>query len=70
VIEIECYNLDGQDFSGHMPLAWAVHNKNAGDVKTLLDREGVNTSKPCNRGQTLLLIAARGEYEEVVKILL
>jgi len=70
VIEMGCYNIDGEDFSGYMLLAWALHNKNAGEVKALLDREGVNSSKSCNRGRTLLLIAARGGYEEVVKILL
>ena len=50
LIGMGCYDIDGGDFSGCTPLAWAAHNGHAGVVKTLLEWEEVNPDKPDNCG--------------------
>ena len=70
LIGMGCYDIDGGDFSGHTPLAWAAQNGHAGVVKTLLEWEEVNLDKPDNYGSTPLTHAARFGHEGVVKILL
>ena len=70
LIEMGCFDVNGRDFSGCTPLAWAAHNGHEGVVKILLRREAVNPDKPVNYGQTPLSRAAQNGHEGVVKILL
>jgi len=49
LIEEGCYDIDGGDFSGCTPLAWAVRNGHEEVVKVLLGWEEVNPNKPHNR---------------------
>jgi len=70
LIGMGCYDINGGDFSGRTPLAWAAHNGHAGVVKTLLEWEEVDPDKPNNYGRTPLTHAARFGHERVVKILL
>jgi len=70
LIEMRCYDIDGGDFSGCTPLAWAAHNGHAGVVKTLLEWEEVNPDMPGNKCRTPLSYAALQGREGVVKILL
>ena len=70
LIEMECYDINGGDFCGIAPLAWAAGNGHEGVVKNLLGQEEVNPDKPDNDGWTPLSHAASGGHEGVVKILL
>ena len=70
LIGMGCYDIDGGDFFGRTPLAWAAHNGHAGVAKTLLEREEVDPDKADNDGRTPLTYAAGKGHEEVVKILL
>jgi len=70
LVEMDCYGINEEDFSGGGPLAWAARNGHEEAVKVLLGQEEVNPDKPDNDGRTPLLYAARDGHEEVVKILL
>ena len=70
LIELGCYDINGEDFLGRTPLAWAAYNGHEGVVEILLGREGVNPKKPDKFGRTPLLHAAKCGHEGVVKILL
>ena len=70
LIEMECYDINEGDFSGHGPLAWAARNGHEEVVKILLRRREINPDKPGNNGQTPLSFAAECGHEGVVKILL
>ena len=70
LIEMGCYDINGGDFSGCAPLAWAAHNGHEGVVKILLGQEEINPDKPDNKGRTPLSWAAWKGRESVVKILL
>jgi len=70
LIELGCYDINGKDFWGFTPLAWAAHNGHDETVKLLLGREEVNPGKPDRYGQTLLSLAAENGHKGVVKILL
>jgi len=70
LIQIGCYDIDGGDFSGFTPLAWAAHNGHEEVVKTLLGWEEVSPDKPGNRGKTPLIHASSSGHRGVVKILL
>ena len=70
LIGMGCHDIDGADFSGRTPLAWAAHNGHAGVVKALLEWEEVNPDKADNNGRAPLLLTAGGGHEEMVKILL
>jgi len=63
-------DINGRDFSGLTPLAWAARNGHDGMVKMLLEREAVDPDKPDNSGQTPLSRAAGKGNEGVVQILL
>jgi len=67
--EMGCYDIDGGDFSGYTPLAWATH-AHEDVVKILLGSEEVNPDKPDNNSETPLSHTARGGHEGVVKLLL
>jgi len=58
LIEMGCHDIDGGDFSGCTPLAWAAHGGRAGVVGVLLEREEVNPDQPNSDGWTPLLYAA------------
>jgi len=68
--EMGCYDIDGGDFSGYTPLAWATHNAHEDVVKILLGSEEVNPDKPDNSDKIPLLHAAWSGHEGVLKILL
>ena len=70
LIEIECFDINGVDFSGCTPLAWAAWNGHEGALKLLLGREGINPDKPDNGGRTPLSHSAENGHEGVVKMLL
>ena len=70
LIELQCYNINKEDFSGRGPLAWAARNGHEGVVEILLGQGEINPDKPDNRGRTPLLLAAVNGHEGVVKILL
>ena len=70
LIEMEYYDINGEDFLGRTPLAWAAQNGHEGVVDTLLRRDGVNPEKPDKYGRTPLLCAAQNGHGGVVKILL
>jgi len=70
LIGMGCHDINGGDFSGRTPLAWAAHNGHAGMVKTLLEWEEVNPDKADNDGRTPLSFTATGGHEGVTKILL
>ena len=70
LLEMECYDINGGDFWGTAPLAWAACNGHEEVVKILLEREAVDPDKPDNDGQTPLSRAAWNGHEGVVKILL
>ena len=70
LLEMECYDINGGDFGGDTPLAWAACNRHEGAVRILLGREEVNPDKTGNNGQTPLSYAAENGYEGVVIILL
>ena len=70
LIQMGCYDIDGGDFSGFTPLAWAAHNGHEEVVKTLLGWEEVSPDKPGNGGKTPLMHASSSGHEGVVKILL
>jgi len=63
-MEMECYDINGRDFSGSTPLAWVAHNGHVGAVKGLLEWDDINPDKPDNSGRTPLLIAARGDVRK------
>ena len=69
LIETECYDIDGQDFGGHTPLAWAARNGHEEVVKMLLGREAVNPDRPDNGGQTPLMLAVKYGHKEVIALL-
>jgi len=60
LIEMGCYDIDGRDFSGCTPLAWATHNGHVGVVQGLLEGEEVNPAKPDNSGRTPRLFGVKG----------
>jgi len=72
LIEMGCYNINGEDFpgGGGGPLAWAARNGHEEVVKILLGREEVNPHKPDNDGRTLIEFAAWYRHGGVVKMLL
>ena len=70
LMEMGCYDIDGEDFLGRTPLGWAAHNGHEGVVKILLGRKEVNPDKPDNGSRTPLSWAADNGHEGVVKILL
>jgi len=70
LIEVGCYGIDEEDFSGCTPLSWAACGGHEGVVKILLELGGVNPDKPDKSGQTPLSYAAWSGHEGVVKILL
>ena len=70
LIEMKCYDINGGDFSGCGPLAWAARNGHEEVVKILLGCGEVNPDKPDDDGQTPLSYAAWNGHEGVVKILL
>ena len=70
LMEMGCYDINEEDFSGGGPLPWAARNGHEEVVKLLLGREDVNPDKPHNYGRTPLSNAAWGGHDGVVKILL
>jgi len=70
LIELEYYDIDGEDFLGRTPLAWAAHNGHEGVVEILLGREEVNPDKPDKFGRTPLLHAAKCGHEKVINLVL
>jgi len=70
LIQMGCYDIDGGDFSGFTPVAWAAHNGHEEVVKTLLGWEEVSPDKPGNRGKTPLMHASSSGHVGIVKILL
>jgi len=68
LIEMECHDINGRDFSGGTPLTWAARSGHEEVVKVLLGRGEVDPDKPDNDGRTPLSIAVMNEG--VVKILL
>ena len=68
--EMGCYDINGGDFSGRTPLAWAACSGHEEVVKVLLGQGEVSPDRADNFGQTPLLLAAEEGYEGVVKILL
>jgi len=70
LIEMGCYDINGQDFAGYTPLTWAARNGHEEVVKLLLGREEVDPDKPDFEGQSPLSLAAWDGRERVVEILL
>ena len=70
LIEMECYDINEEDFSGCGPLARAARNGHEGVVEILLGRAETNPDKNDNDGQTPFSHAAENGHEGVVKILL
>jgi len=70
LVEMECYGINEEDFSGSGPLAWAARNGHEEAVKVLLGREEANPDKTDRWGLTPLSFAAQNGHEGVVKILL
>ena len=70
LIELKCYNIKEEDFSGRGPLAWAAQNGHEGVVEILLGQGEVNPDKPDHDGRTPLSHAAGNGHEGVVKVLL
>ena len=70
LIDIGCYDINEEDFSGCGPLGWAARNGHEGVVEILLGQGEVNPDRPDNDGQTPLSYAAGNGHERVVKILL
>ena len=70
LIEIGTYGINGGDFVGYTPLAWAARNGHDEMVKMLLEQEEIDPDKPDNSGQTPLSRAAGGGHKGVVHILL
>jgi len=70
LVEVGCYGIDEEDFSGRTPLSWAACGGHEGVVKILLELGGVNPDKPDREDRTPLPWAASSGHEEVVKILL
>ena len=70
LIEMECYDTGGVDFSGCGPLAWAAWNGHERVVKKLLEQRETSPDKPDDDGQTPLSHGAENGHEGVVKILL
>jgi len=64
------YDINGRDFSGYTPLAWAARNGHDEMVKMLLGQKMLDPDKPDNSGQTPLSRAAGKGHERVVQILL
>ena len=70
LIEVGCYDINEEDFSGCTPLSWAARNGHAEAVEFLLGRREVNPDKPDNGGRTSFSYAAGAGHEGVVEILL
>ena len=70
LIEVGCYDINEEDFSGCTPLSWAARNGHEEAVNFLLGQEEVDPDWPDNGGQTPLSYATSGGHEGVVKILL
>ena len=70
LIEVGCYGIDEEDFSGCTPLSQAACNGHEGVVKILLERGGANPDRPDREGRTPLSWAASSGHEGVVKMLL
>jgi len=70
LIEMECYDINEEDFLGGGPLAWAARNGHEEVVKILLGWEEVNPDKPDDGNRTPLSFAAENGHEGVAKILL
>ena len=63
------YDINGRDFGGYTPLAWAARNGHDAMVKMLLGREAIDPDKPDYSGRTPLSRAAGKGHEGVVQIL-
>ena len=70
LIEIERHDINGGDYWGYSPLAWAAWNGHKEVVKILLEQEEINPDKASNYGWTPLSYAAKKGHEEVMEILL
>ena len=70
LIELKCYNINGEDSYGRGPLAWAARNGHSGVVEILLGQGEINPDKPDNNARTPLSYAAGNGHEGVVKALL
>jgi len=70
LIDMECYDINGGDFMGCTPLAWAARNGHEKVVKILVGREEVNPDLTGDGGRTPLSHAAVSGNEGVVKQLL
>ena len=70
LVEMECYDINGEDGLNFTSLAWAAHNGHEEVVKILAGWEEVNPDKPNWKGQAPLSLAAMNGHEGAVKILL
>ena len=70
LIETGLYDLNGKDFRGFTPLAWAAERGHEAVVKLLLGREEVKPDNPDTLGETPLFHAAWRGRQGVVKELL
>ena len=59
---MEYYEINGEDFLGRTPLAWATYSGHEGVAKILLGREEVDPDKPDSDGRTLLSPAAKSGH--------
>ena len=70
LIELECYNINEEDFLGRGPLVWAARNGHLAVVEILLGQREINPDKPDKGGRTPLSHAAGNGHSGVVKVLL
>ena len=70
LIEMGCYDINEEDFSGCGPLAWAAQNGHERVVEILLRRREIKPDKPDKQGRTPHVQAAWNGHEGVMKILL
>jgi len=70
LIEMNCFDTNGEDIWWCSPLSWAARNGHEEVVGILLKQEAVNSDEPDIYGRTPLLHAAGNGHERVVKILL
>ena len=70
LVEVGCYDINGEDFSGCTPLSWAARNGHEEAVNFLLAQGEVDPDKPDKDGRTPLSYAASCGHEGVVGVLL